>query len=355
MYTIFVINPGSTSTKLALYEDEQLLWEEVSTYSSEQLASFPDVLSQYEMRMQDIQKVLEKHKVNLSSLSAVVSRGGAFKPLESGTYEISSQLVEDVKNGKVIAHHASNLGVLLAYRLSEGNAIPAYFADPVCVDEMIPEARISGLPELERKSLLHALNIKAVARKVASQLQKDLSQLHFIVGHLGGGISICAIQNGRIIDVNNALEGGPFSPERAGSLPVSSLVRLCYSGKYTYQVLSKKIVGQGGLVAHLGTNDAREVEKRIETGDPKAELIYRAMAYQIAKEVGSMATVLAGRIDGIIFTGELARSKMLMEWIQERISFLGPIFLYPGNFEMEALALAGLRVLRGEEKVKPYS
>ncbi len=274
--------------------------------------------------------------------------------MESGTYAISQKLVEDVQNGNVIAQHASNLGVLLASRLIEGHSIPAYFVDPVCVDELIPEARISGLPELERKSLLHALNIKAVARKVASRLQKELSQLCFVIGHLGGGISIGAFQKGRMIDVNNALEGGPFSPERAGSLPVSSLVRLCYSNKYTYQQLAKKIVGQGGLVAHLGTNDAREVEKRIEQGDAKAELIYRAMAYQIAKEVGSMASALAGRIDGIIFTGELARSQILMDWICQRVSFLGPIFLYPGNFEMEALALGALRVLRGEEAVKFY-
>lgn len=354
MYTIFVINPGSTSTKLALYQDENVLWEEVYTYSSDQLSQFTDVLSQCEMRMADIQHAMESHQLQPSMFSAVVSRGGAFKPMESGTYEISQKLIEDVKSGKVIAHHASNLGVLLAYHLIQGNLIPAYFVDPVCVDEFIPEARISGLPELERKSLLHALNIKAVARKVASQLQKDLSQLHFIIGHLGGGISICGLQKGRIIDVNNALEGGPFSPERAGSLPVSSLVRLCYSGKYTYQVLSKKIIGQGGLVAHLGTNDAREVEKRIARGDKKAELVYRAMAYQIAKEIGSMAAVLAGQIDGIILTGELARSQMLMEWIKERVAFLGPTFLYPGNFEMEALVLGALRVLRGEEKAKPY-
>lgn len=355
MHTIFVINPGSTSTKLALYEDENKRWEEIYTYSSEQLSQFVNVLAQYEMRLADVQDAMEKHALKPSTLSAVVSRGGAFKPMESGTYEISQQLVDDVKNGNLLAHHASNLGVLLAYGLIQGHSIPAYFVDPVCVDEFIPEARISGLPELERKSLLHALNIKAVARKVASQLQKDLAQLHFVIGHLGGGISICAFQKGRIIDVNNALEGGPFSPERAGSLPVSSLVRLCYSGKYTYETLSKKIVGQGGLVAHLGTNDAREVEKRIHQGDKKAELIYRAMAYQIAKEIGSMAAVLAGHIDGIIFTGELARSQMLLEWIKERVNFLGPMFVYPGNFEMEALALGALRVLRGEEEVKHYT
>lgn len=354
MYTIFVINPGSTSTKLALYKDENRLWEESYTYSSTQLSQFSDILAQFEMRMMEIQNTLVKHQTLLSTLSAVVSRGGAFKPLESGTYEISQKLIEEVKQGKLIAHHASNLGVLLAYHLVEGYSIPAFFVDPVCVDEFIPEARISGLPELERKSLLHALNIKAVARKVVSQLQKDLSQVNLVIGHLGGGISICALQKGRIVDVNNALEGGPFSPERAGSLPVSSLVRLCFSGKYTYQVLSRKIVGGGGLVAHLGTNDAKEVEKRITKGDTKAELVYRAMAYQIAKETGSMAAVLAGRIDGIVFTGELARSQMLMGWIKERVEFLGPIFLYPGNFEMEALALGALRVLRGEEKAKNY-
>jgi butyrate kinase len=246
------------------------------------------------------------------------------------------------------------LGVALSDRLLQGTDIPGFFTDPVSVDEFESAARISGLPELERKSLVHALNVKAAARKVAKLLKKDLDQLRLVVAHLGGGISVCPLKNGRIVDANNAVEGGPFTPERSGSLPVSSLIRLCYSGSFTLSEMNRKIVGNGGLAAHLGTNDAILVEKRISGGDAKAERIYRAMANQIAKEIGDMATVLNCMTDGIVLTGGLARSELLTGWIRESVHSLAPVFILPGEFEMEALALGALRVLRGEEEPKSY-
>ena len=354
MHRILVINPGSTSTKVALYEDETPLWNETITYDREQLSGFEKVIEQMGMRRIDIGNILEKHGVELSVLSAVVGRGGPFKPLKSGTYRIEELLLRDIKSGNVQAEHISNIGSLLAHELAEKAGVPAFFVDPVSVDEFDDLARISGFPELERKSLLHALSVKATAHKAAEELGRPLSDLNLIVAHLGGGISICPIQKGRIIDVNNAIEEGPFSPERCGTLPVNALAKLCYSEKYEYSEMKKRLVGNGGLAAYLGTNDSREVEKRIEDGDEQARLIYEAMGYQIAKETGAMATVLKGNVDAILITGGLARSSMLMEWIKERISFLAPIHIYPGENEMEALALGALRVLRGEEKPNTY-
>ena len=306
------------------------------------------------MRRKDVEGIIRERNLDLQSLSAVVGRGGPFKPLESGTYKVSDKLLYDVKIGNVQADHISNIGVLLAHEIAEKAGVFAFFVDPVSVDEFEPVARISGIPELERKSLLHALNVKATAYKAAKDLGRSLSELNLIVAHLGGGISICPIRKGRIVDVNNANEGGPFSPERAGSLPVSSLVKLCYSEKFTYPEMKRRIVGNGGLVAYLGTNDIREVEKRIAEGDAKAKLIYQAMAYQIAKEIGSMAAVLNGEIDAILLTGGAAHSSMLTGWIKEKVSFLGPIYVYPGENEMEALAMGVLRVLKGEEQLKEY-
>ena len=354
MHRILVINPGSTSTKVALYEEEKSLWSETVSYKKEELLHFEHILDQFAMRRKDVEKIIQEKNLNIKSLSAVVGRGGPFKPLESGTYRVSEKLLIDVKSGNVQAEHISNIGVLLAYEIAKEAGVSAFFVDPVSVDEFEPVARISGIPELERKSLLHTLNVKATAHKAAKNLGKPLSELNLIVAHLGGGISICPIRKGRIIDVNNANEGGPFSPERAGSLPVSSLAKLCYSGRFTYPEMKKRLVGNGGLVAYLGTNDIREVEKRIAEGDEKAKLIYQAMAYQIAKEIGSMATVLNGEIDAILLTGGAAHSCMLTGWIKQKVFFLGPIYVYPGENEMESLAMGVLRVLRGEEQVKEY-
>ena len=350
MYKILVINPGSTSTKLAVFEDELPVWQSEQSYSHSQLVPFKKVLDQFEMRYEDVSQILKERKLEVSTLSAIVSRGGPFKPMEGGTHAINQLLVGDVLGGRVQFEHASMLGVLLADRLLQDTGIPGFFVDPVSVDEFEPLARISGLPELERKSLVHALNIRAAARKAAEHLRKDLNQLRFVMAHLGGGISICPLKYGRIVDVNNSVEGGPFSPERSGSLPVTSLVRLCYSGTLKEPEMRRKIAGLGGMTAHLGTNDAEEVEKRIAEGDEKAERVYRAMAYQIAKEIGAMATVLNCMVDGIVLTGGLARSAILTAWIRESVQFLAPVYVLPGEFEMEALAHGALRVLRGEEK-----
>jgi butyrate kinase len=354
VHRILVLNPGSTTTKLALYEDETPVWQSERSYSQDRLAPFGTVMDQFELRYTDVVELMKEQNAEVRSLSAVASRGGPFKPLEGGTYRITQAVVGDVLRGRVQFEHASMLGVALSDRLLQGTDIPGFFTDPVSVDEFESAARISGLPELERKSLVHALNVKAAARKVAKLLKKDLDQLRLVVAHLGGGISVCPLKNGRIVDANNAVEGGPFTPERSGSLPVSSLIRLCYSGSFTLSEMNRKIVGNGGLAAHLGTNDAILIEKRISGGDAKAERIYRAMAYQIAREIGAMATVLDCMTDGIVLTGGLARSELLTGWIRESVHSLAPVFILPGEFEMEALALGALRVLRGEEEPKSY-
>ncbi len=268
--------------------------------------------------------------------------------------QIDEQLIKDILEGNVQADHISNIGALLAYEIAGKHGLPAFFVDPVSVDEFEPIARISGIPELERISLLHALNIKSIAYKAAGELGKPLSKLNLVVAHLGGGISICAIEKGKIIDVNNANEGGPFSPDRSGSLPVSSLVKLCYSDKYTLDQMKKRLVGNGGIVAYLGTNDVQEVEKRIKNGDKEALLIYEAMAYQISKEIGAMAAVLKCRIDAILLTGGIAHSTMLVEWIRERVGILAQIHVFAGENEMEALAGGALRVLRNDEQARRY-
>jgi butyrate kinase len=354
MYRILVINPGSTSTKIALFENEHCLWSETIQYNREQLEPFENVLDQLEMRRRDLEQRLIDNDIDLNTLSAIVGRGGPFKPLTSGTYEITQDLLDDIQNGRVQAEHISNIGVLLARELGLKAGKSAYFVDPVSVDEFEPIARISGLPELERRSLLHALNVKAIAYRYAEEHKKFLIDINLIVAHLGGGISICPLKKGRIIDVNNANEGGPFSPERVGSLPVSSLIKLCYSGEFTYEEMKKRLIGNGGLVAYLETNDTREVEERIQAGDQKAKLIYQAMSYQIAKEIGAMATVLQGSVEAILLTGGIAHSTMLTQWIQDRVSYIAPVYLYPGEDEMESMAMGVLRVLRGEQHLKQY-
>ncbi|HHS12408.1 MAG TPA: butyrate kinase, partial [bacterium] len=264
------------------------------------------------------------------------------------------KLLRDIEENRVQADHISNIGAVLAFRLAEPAGIPSFFVDPVSVDEFDEVARISGIPEIPRVSLVHALNVKATARKAAAQLGRPLSEINLIVAHLGGGISICPLLKGRIIDVNNANEGGPFSPERAGSLPCSSLVKLCFSGQFTYEELKKRLVGNGGLTAYMGTHDTREVEARIQSGDEEARLIYAAMAYQIAKEIGAASTVLKGDVDGICLTGGVARSEMMVEWIRERVGFLAEVMVFPGENELESLALGALRVLRKEEESLVY-
>jgi len=353
MHKILVINPGSTSTKIAVFEDGRSVLDETITYSKDTLEKYDSVLEQRKMREQDIKNVLKK-TVNIKDLDAVVGRGGLLRPLESGTYRVTEKMVNDIMNGRVQADHASNIGAVLAYDIAAEVDIPAFIADPVCVDELDDIARISGIPDIERKSLLHTLNVRAVALQAANEMGKNLNELNLIVAHLGGGITICPIRHGRIVDVNNAIEEGPFSPARAGGLPAFSLTKLCYSGKYTEKEMKRKLVGGGGLVAYLGTNSLEDIEKKIDQGDENAQLIFEAMAYQIAKEIGAMATVLKGVVDKIIITGGCAHSEKLVNLIKERISFIATVLVYPGAFEMQALADAALRVLKGVGKEKVY-
>lgn len=354
MFRNLIINPGSTSTKIAIFDDENPIFIEILRHDLETIKKYKRIFDQYDFRKEIILNFLKEKNIKLSELSSVVGRGGLIKPLESGTYYVNEKMIEDLKEAKR-GEHASNLGAVLAYEIAKPLNIPAFIVDPVVVDEMDDIARISGLKGIERQSIFHALNQKAVARRVAKDLGKKYEELNLIVVHLGGGISIGAHRKGRVVDVNNALNGdGPFAPERAGGLPTQDLVDLCFSGKYTFYEMKKKLAGEGGLVSHLGTNDAREVERRIESGDSYARICYEAMAYQISKTIGEMAAVLKGEIDAIVLTGGIAYSKILIDWIKERVSFLGKIFVYPGEDEMEALNLGALRVLRKEEKAKIY-
>jgi len=353
-YKILVINPGSTSTKVVLFSNEQLLFEKKIEHSSKELSNFNKIIDQYHFRQDIILSFLKEKGINLSTLNAVVGRGGLLKPIASGTYRINEKMLEDLHRG-AMGEHASNLGGLLAYGIAENLSIPSYIVDPVVIDEMKPVARISGMPEIPRISILHALNQKAVARKAALDLGKKYEKLNFIIAHLGGGISVGIHCKGKVIDVNNALNGeGPFTPERSGGVPVGGLVELCFSGKFTRDEMMKKIKGKGGLVAYLNTNDVREVVKMIKYGDKKAKLILEAMAYQVAKEIGAGATVLKGQIDAIILTGGIAYNNEFINMVRDRVSFLSLVMVYPGEEEMLSLCEGALRVLKGEEVEKIY-
>lgn len=354
IYRILAINPGSTSTKIAIYDNEKPVFETTLRHPAEEINKFEKIYDQYEFRKNVILDTLNEKGINLTKLNAVVGRGGLLKPIKGGTYSVNERMIEDLKVG-VLGEHASNLGGILAHEIASKLNIPSFIVDPVVVDEMNDVARISGMPELERKSIFHALNQKAVARRAAKEKGKAYEDMNIIVAHLGGGVSVGAHDHGRVVDVNNALDGeGPFSPERAGGLPVGDLAKLCFSGKYTLDQIKKKIKGQGGLVAYLGTNDGREVVKMIENGDEKAELVYKAMAYQVSKDIGSCATVLKGKVDAIVITGGIAYDEMFVGWIKESVGFIGEILVYPGEDEMIALAEGGLRVLRKEEKAQEY-
>lgn len=350
---ILVINPGSTSTKVAIFKNEENLFQKNLSHSAEEVARFARVTDQYEYREAMILDWLKEIGISTESLAAVVGRGGLLKPMPGGTYKVTDVMIEDLKIG-IQGEHASNLGGIIAKAIADTEGIPALITDPVATDEMDDIARISGLPEVPRRSLVHALNIKAVARRAARDMGKGYADFNFIMVHLGGGISIAPLKKGKILDVNGADDAGPFSPERTGGLPVGELAKLCYSGKYTYAEMRKKILGKSGLVAYLGTNNARDVVKLIEEGDKNADLIFDAMAYQIAKEIGSMSVVLKGEVDAIVLTGGLAYSELLCERIRKRVGFIGPVKVYPGEDEMLALAEGALRILKGEEKAKIY-
>jgi butyrate kinase len=348
VYKILAINPGSTSTKFALYENETEKYIETINHNDEDLAPFQHVTDQLAFRLEHILSRLEELNLDTSDLSAVVGRGGMLPPVHAGGYYVNDTMKEILTGGALLPH-ASNLGALIADAIAAPLDIPAFIYDSVASDELKDIARITGLPEISRKSFTHVLNTKAMARKVAEKHGKKYEEMNFLVAHLGGGISINAHEKGRIIDVITD-DGGPFSPERAGSIPLSYIVDMCYSGEYDKKAISKRLRGTGGLKAHLGTHDCRIVEKMIEEGDEKAKAVYEAMAYQICKGIGEMAPTLRGNIDAIILTGGVANSKMLVPWIVERVKFIAPVEIMPGENEMESLSLGALRILRGEEE-----
>ncbi|MGI6357320.1 MAG: butyrate kinase [Bacillota bacterium] len=356
MHRLLAINPGSTSTKLGIFEDHTMVQEQVLRHSNQDLAGYERLIDQFPFRKQAVLAALAEAGIQAEDLDAVVGRGGLLKPIPGGTYTINEAMLRDLR-GAVYGEHASNLGALLAAEVARPVGIPAFIVDPVVVDELQPLARLTGLPQINQRSIFHALNQKAVARRVAADLGREYEALHLIVVHLGGGISVGAHRQGRVVDVNNALDGdGPFSPERSGGLPAADLVRLCFSGQYDEPAMRKLLVGQGGMVAYLGTNDGREVVRRIKAGDQQAELVYQALAYQVSKEIGRAAAVLRGQVDAIVITGGLAYDEEhLVRWIKERVSFIAQILVHPGEDELSALADGALRVLNGLESAKVYA
>jgi len=350
---ILVINPGATSTKFAVFDGERQVFKETVQHSVNDLKGFPRVFDQYQYRLDLILRFLSEKGIELALLKAVVGRGGLLKPLIGGTYQVNEQMVEELKLAER-GEHASNLGAVIAFYIARQLDIPAYIVDPVSVDEMESVARIAGIPDVTRVSLSHALNMKAVARKVAQDLGKQYHEANFVVAHLGTGISVTPHKKGRMVDVNNAMAEGPFSPDRSGGLPADQLVKLCYSGKYTYQELKSRMIGQGGMYAYLGTRDIREAEAMAQAGNQEAELILQALCYQVAKEIGAMAAVLEGEIDSIILTGGMAYSARIVADIKKRVAFLAPVVVIPGEEELESLALGALRALRGEEVLRYY-
>ena len=353
-YKQLIINPGSTSTKIGVYDDENPILVETLRHSAEEIGKYKEIYDQLGFRKEVILEVLKEKGFDIKELSGVVGRGGLLKPIEGGTYSVNDAMIKDLKQG-VLGQHASNLGGIIAHEIATEINVPSFIVDPVVVDELDDVARISGMPEIDRKSIFHALNQKAVAKRYAKEKNTSYEELNLIVAHMGGGISVGAHKQGRVVDVNNALDGeGPFSPERSGGLPVGDLVKICFSGKYTMDEIKKKINGKGGIVGYLQTNDAKAVGDRALAGDKEAKLIFDAMAYQVAKEIGRCAAVLQGKVDAIILTGGIAYAKYIVDYIKDRVEFISQVVVYPGEDELLALAEGGLRVLTGQEAAKEY-
>ena len=349
-----IINPGSTSTKIGVFEDENLLFEETLRHSTEEISQYETIVDQKDFRKKIITDLLASKNFDIHSLNVVVGRGGMLKPIPGGTYAVTDELLADLKKG-VQGQHASNLGGILARELADSIGVPAYIVDPVVVDELMPIARYSGMPEIPRGSIFHALNQKAVAKRYAKEVGKPYESLRLIVVHMGGGVSVGAHEGGRVVDVFSAFDGdGAFSPERAGGVPCGALVKMCFSGKYTEKEVYSKLIGKGGFNAYLGTNDMRDVTKRANEGDEKAAEAKQAFLLQVAKDIGSMACVLNGRVDQIILTGGIAYGKDVCEVLKERTGWIAPVTVYPGEDELLALAQGAMRVMNGEEKVMEY-
>lgn len=353
-YHILAINPGSTSTKVAVYANETPLGVENIRHSVAEIAQFAQITDQHAFRKQHITQWLQRNSLPLR-FDAIIGRGGLIKPIAGGVYGVNEALLHDTRHAQ--RKHACNLGCLLAWEMAQEQspACPALIADPVMVDEMLPEAHVSGLPQLPRHAIWHALNQRAIARRYAKSVGRRYEELNLIVCHLGGGISVAAHQRGRAVDVNNALDGdGPFSPERSGSLPATDLVRLCFSGRHTEAEIIAQLTAQAGLMAHLGTTDIPHVLQLAEQGDSKASLLLNAMIYHTAKAIAAQSAVLFGRIDAILLTGGIAHSHYITQGIARRVEHLAPVHVFPGEDEMEALALNALAVLRGEMQAKVY-
>ncbi|WP_411678754.1 butyrate kinase [Clostridium thailandense] len=351
-YKILAINPGSTSTKIALYEDEKEVFCKTLDHPAKEVEKYDNVAAQFDMRKEVVLSFLKENGYEVHELAAVVGRGGMVPKVESGAYKVNETMVDRLKN-KPMFEHASNLGALIAYEIANSIGVAAYIYDSVRVDELNDIARISGMSDIPRTSTSHALNSRAMAMKVAKKYDKKYTDMNFVVAHLGGGISLSVHEKGRMVDIM-ADDEGPFSPERAGRVPCKALIDLCYSGKYDKKTMNKKLRGNGGLKDYLNTVDARDVEKMIDNGDENAKIVYEAMAYQVAKGIGDLATVVKGKVDAIVITGGIAYSNMMTGWIKERVEFIAPVEIMPGENEMESLALGTLRVLKGEEKAKKY-
>ncbi|MEW6509578.1 MAG: butyrate kinase [Bacteroidota bacterium] len=349
-HRILVVNPGSTSTKMALYEEEGEVCAEVIRHDPASLTKFSCIWAQFDFRLLAVREWAHAHA---SAVSAVAGVGGLLRPLPGGTYRVNERMLDDARSN-IQGEHASNLGCAMAHALAQEYGCTAYVVDPVSVDELEPLARYSGHPLVTRSALSHALNIHAAGRRAAQETGISLESSRFIVAHLGGGISVAPLKGGRIVDINDASSDGPFSPERTGGLPLQQFVTLCFSGSYTERQMRDLVRGRGGLVAYLGTNCAVEVEQMIAEGNAKAREVYEAMGYQIAKEIGAMAAVLKGKVDAVVLTGGLATSAMLVGWITERIRFIAPVLVHPGEDEMRSMAEGTLRVLKGEVEAREY-
>lgn len=354
IYAILAINPGSTSTKIAVYENDSPVIVEKIDHSTDEIKKYKKIFDQYFFRKTLIIQTLNNKSYPLARFDAVVGRGGLLRPIEGGTYIVDQRMVDDLKNTRY-GEHACNLGGILAFEIGQELGIPAYIVDPVVVDEMEPIAKITGFPIIERRSVFHALNQKAVARRFALQMGMDYNELNLIVAHLGGGITIGAHRNGRVIDVNNGLDGeGPFTCERVGRLPTIKLLDLCVDSGCSTDEIKKMLIGGGGFAAYFGTNDARHIRAMIERSDERAKLVFEAMAYQVAREIGACAATLSGKVDAVILTGGMAHDAAFCEWIKDRVAFIAKVYVFPGEDELEALAQGAMRVLRRIERARHY-
>lgn len=353
-HRILVINPGSTSTKVGVYINEQPLCVSTIRHTVEELMQYEQIIDQHDFRQQLVIDWLKANDIPFE-FDAIIGRGGLIKPIPGGVYRVNRKMVYETYYA--LRKHACNLGCIIAYELAkqQQNGCKAYIADPVTVDELLPEARVSGSPLMPRLAIWHALNQRAIARRHASEIGSQYEDLNLIICHLGGGISIAAHQKGRAVDANNALDGeGPLSPERAGTLPAADLIHLCYSGRYTEDQLKKRVAGQAGLMAHLGTTDILQIMQQVEAGDAHAKLLIDAMIFHTAKAIAAEGAVFSGQVDAILITGGMAHSKYITQGIASRVKFIAPVHLFPGEDEMEALALNALSVLRGECVAKEY-